>query len=132
MKKKYGLDRLTTSARMYKKDWGKAAEIASQRGCNLPDAIHELIENGATQAKTQPRNVVTGDVQIPGLVMEGNKIIRTAPKIASTMTAQPQNALPLYNPMVHRPGDRVRVLRGNKLIAVTIPELDADGHPIPN
>jgi hypothetical protein len=35
--------------------------------------------------------------------------------------------IPLYNPSIHRAGDTV-MLKGK---VVTIPELDADGHPIP-
>jgi hypothetical protein len=50
--KKYGMDLLTTSVRVYKKDWEKVAELAMQRGCNLPDAMHELLTNG----NGQPRN----------------------------------------------------------------------------
>lgn len=38
----------------------------------------------------------------------------------------------LYNPMRHRPGDRVLVQRGKRLIETVIPELDADGHPMPD
>ena len=38
---------------------------------------------------------------------------------------------PLYNPSVHRPGDRVMVYRGKRLTEVVIPELDGSGQPIP-
>jgi hypothetical protein len=37
--------------------------------------------------------------------------------------------VPLYNPRVHRPGVLVRMRTGE---VVTIPELDADGHNIPD
>ena len=39
---------------------------------------------------------------------------------------------PLYNPVVHGPGDRVMVKYGNKLVETVIPELDAGGQPVPN
>lgn len=38
----------------------------------------------------------------------------------------------LYNPIEHRPGDRVLVKRGKRLIETVIPELDADGNPMPD
>jgi len=38
---------------------------------------------------------------------------------------------PLYNPSVHKPGDTVRIIKGNTEITLTIPNLDADGQPIP-
>lgn len=43
-------------------------------------------------------------------------------------------SLPLYNPAIHGPGDRVLVkpLYGKKLVATVLPELDAGGQPIPN
>ena len=40
-------------------------------------------------------------------------------------------AIPLYNASIHKPGDRVRMYQGNRLIELVIPELDADGNPIP-
>ena len=38
--------------------------------------------------------------------------------------------IPLYNPSIHKAGDTVRVLKGKREVTLTIPELDADGHPI--
>lgn len=38
----------------------------------------------------------------------------------------------LYNPLNHRPGDKVLVKRGKRLIETVIPELDADGNPMPD
>lgn len=40
--------------------------------------------------------------------------------------------VPLYNPAVHRAGDRVLVYQGKRLIEMVIPRLDADGNPIPD
>ncbi len=40
--------------------------------------------------------------------------------------------IPLYNPTTHRAGDVVSIQKGKRQVAVTIPELDADGTPIPN
>ena len=59
---------------------------------------------------------------IQGLVMKGNIIMGVQPKLP---------IVPLYNPSIHKPGDKVRMLSPfkNKLIEVVIPELDADGNP---
>ena len=39
---------------------------------------------------------------------------------------------PVYNPAIHRPGDRVLVQRGKRWIEAVIPELDMDGGIIPD
>jgi len=44
-----------------------------------------------------------------------------------TPTVQPK----LYNPTEHRVGDTVLIQQGKRQVTVTIPELDADGQPIP-
>jgi len=36
----------------------------------------------------------------------------------------------LYNPSIHKAGDRVLIRQGKKLVETVIPELDADGYPI--
>ena len=53
--------------------------------------------------------------------------------IEAKPTVQPACNLPLYNPDIHKPGDRVMVkpTYGKKLIEMVIPELDAYGHPMP-
>ncbi len=38
--------------------------------------------------------------------------------------------VPLFNPMIHRAGDRVMVQKGKRLIETVIPELDADGYAV--
>lgn len=40
-------------------------------------------------------------------------------------------AIPVYNSAIHKAGDRVLVPRGKRLVETVIPELDADGQPIP-
>ncbi len=40
--------------------------------------------------------------------------------------------LPIYNPAIHKPGDKVLVKRGNRFIPTIVPTLDADGHPMPD
>ena len=39
--------------------------------------------------------------------------------------------IPLYNPADHKAGDRVLVRQGKRLVETIIPELDAEGNPIP-
>jgi len=40
--------------------------------------------------------------------------------------------IPLYNPVIHKAGDTVRVLKGKREVTITIPGLDAEGNPIPD
>ncbi|KKN74708.1 hypothetical protein LCGC14_0387500 [marine sediment metagenome] len=42
-----------------------------------------------------------------------------------------EEPIPLYNPTIHKPGDRVMVKPnyGKKLVEIVIPELDDDGNP---
>jgi len=39
--------------------------------------------------------------------------------------------IPLYDPMIHKPGDRVTVLKGKRQVEIIIPQLDDDGNPMP-
>ena len=39
---------------------------------------------------------------------------------------------PIYNPRVHKAGDRVRMRSSSgKMIEITVPEIDGEGNPIP-
>ena len=38
--------------------------------------------------------------------------------------------VPMFNPSIHKAGDKVMVYQGKKLIETVIPELDADGQPV--
>ena len=49
--------------------------------------------------------------------------------IEAKQTVQP--TVPLYNPILHRAGDRVLVQQGKRLVETVIPELDAGGSPMP-
>lgn len=53
------------------------------------------------------------------------RVVHSASKVASTT-----KRLELYNPTVHKAGDRVLVRKGGKLVETVIPELDMDGNPI--
>ena len=51
--------------------------------------------------------------------------------IIVSSSVQPNDDIPWYNPTVHRSGDKVKVQSGRGYVVTTIPELDADGHPVP-
>ena len=61
--------------------------------------------------------------QLKSLKMEGNRIL------GLTKTAEKP---PLYNPAIHRVGDRVLIKppHGKRLIETIIPKIDADGNMI--
>ena len=52
----------------------------------------------------------------------------TTPMTSRTMAATP--SLQLYNPSVHKTGDRVLVRHGKQLVEAIVPALDADGRPM--
>jgi hypothetical protein len=60
-----------------------------------------------------------------GLRIEGNKISLGSKQAV----AQPD--LPIYNPTIHRPGDKVLVKVGGRLVPMIVPVLDGDGRPMP-
>ena len=75
-----------------------------------------VVELGSNIKKLQPK------LNIPGLKIEGNKIIgvELQPKVE---VLQP---IPRYNPKVHKEGDRVLRFFNNKWVEVTVPEIDLD------
>ncbi len=40
-----------------------------------------------------------------------------------------QAKIPIYNPAIHKAGDRVLVLKGKEYVKMVVPDLDADGRP---
>lgn len=65
------------------------------------------------------------------LSIEGYKRLIEGYKGNKQNDSQP---IPLYNPAIHRAGDRVLVKPGKskKLVEVVIPEVDADGNAVPS
>lgn len=61
-----------------------------------------------------------------GLKLEGNRII----SVSKQIDVKPN--LPLYNPAIHKPGDKVllRLPYSKKLVPYIIPDLDAGGQAI--
>ena len=73
------------------------------------------------QSRLESKNVQPKGAQLlesilskQGIDTKGNVVRPVQPKI------------PIYNPYVHRPGDRVMVRQG--LVETVIPEVDADGN----
>jgi len=69
-------------------------------------------------------------LEAQGLTLEGNRIVGTAKQ---AVVSSESVTVPLYNPSVHKPGARVLVRPpyGKREIEIVIPEIDADGHPVP-
>lgn len=67
-------------------------------------------------------------LEAQGLTLEANRIVSA--KKGSVFPSE-SIRVPLYNPSVHKPGDRVLIKPpySKKLIEMTIPNLDADGNP---
>lgn len=65
--------------------------------------------------------------KLPGLILQGNKIVG----IERQPATMPQEFIPLYNPSLHRTGDKVKMRdRQGKTQVLIVPELDVDGNPI--
>ena len=77
------------------------------------------------QPNTVHHGVVQPKLRAQGLKMEGNRIVGVSKGV-------PLDRVPLYNPAIHRPGDRVRVQRGRRVIETVIPEIDGEGNAIPD
>ena len=69
---------------------------------------------------------------IPGLIMKGNQIIGVAEEVKGNKPIFPEPViLPLYNPAVHKAGDKVLIRQGKRLVEMVVPEMDVDGNLIP-
>jgi hypothetical protein len=49
-----------------------------------------------------------------------------------TENVKPKLSPPVYNPRLHKPGDRVLMRQGKRYIETVVPELDGSGQPIPD
>ena len=67
-----------------------------------------------------------GKTQIPGLAMDGNRILGLAPAPA---IESPQPYVPGRH---YQLGDKVLVQQGRRTVEAVIPKLDADGNIIPD
>ena len=69
---------------------------------------------------------VTSKLEAVGLKMEGNRII----DLIIIRPKEITNDVPLYDPSIHKPGDRVMIKSpySKKMQEIVIPLVDADGH----
>ncbi len=119
--------------------------LSKKRNKDRMRATRSALEaHGATQV--QPKVVQPIEDAINrGVVLNPCIEIETiSPKILSAVglvqsSVQPDDIeieeevkpkVPLYNPQIHRAGDRVMVQKGKRLIETIIPELDADGYAV--
>lgn len=77
--------------------------------------------------KMRQKRGVTPELLHPVTPLEA---IKPKPDIGQGSNITGFFTVPLYNPAIHKAGDRVLVWRGNHLVETIIPELDADGQPI--
>ncbi len=87
-----------------------------------------------------PLDKIAKKLEAQGIKVEGNRIVivsKQSPIVKSenvTQTEPTQPNLPIcdeYNFKQFKPGDKVLMRRGKRLIEAVIPELDAEGNPIP-
>lgn len=94
------------------------ASTTEETEITLNDRANVSLDTKSQRASTTDKMPV-----IPGLVMQGNRIVGTV---------KPTSNLPLYDARKHKAGARVMIQSpySKRLIEMVIPELDADGAPI--
>jgi hypothetical protein len=129
--KKYGIQKTTTTLRIHQKDFDAIAELAMQQDYNLADATHKIVEEWGKQRNSNPCNKATN---IPGLRIEGNRIVSVTPltQPCNTPASRPDDIflLPVGRPGIPK-GTRIR-MKDPVLgwVAMDMPELDGDNNPI--
>ena len=96
----------------------KQAEYQKERRRRLGMTKDSVIPNKATSYLIQPNKAKQVELQ----------------KLIHSIEDRPKNVAPrplLFNPAIHKPGDRVLVRQGRSLIETTVQEIDADGNAVP-
>ena len=106
-------------------------ELTEGAGCGKP--LNERGANGCAECSIYQRVKPTSNLDeldpVPCLTQELQKEIAFSVDV-KTHELDPVQPIPLYNPQIHRAGDRVMVQKGKRLIETVIPELDADGYAV--
>ncbi len=87
---------------------------------------------GFTPQKQVNSGVVTSEVSSQHDVNPVEKAVLGNPyeQRAENQRVKIKKPLMLYNPAVHKVGDRVLVVKGKALVEAIVPELDADGNVV--
>lgn len=95
---------------------------ASRATCVQPDSVHLV----SPDVIPRVRQDVEVKLEAVGLKMEGNRIIG----LNKTVKGSVKMTAPLYDPGIHKPGDRVMVKSpySKKMQEIVIPLVDADGY----
>lgn len=91
---------------------GRNSVVVSIR---LPDSVYAILKERAK------------DLSVSEHIKR--QILRSVNKPVNTIDARAThqaNGLPLYNPQLHKAGERVLVKKGGRLIEAIVPEIDAD------
>ena len=132
---------------MSKGGWANPGKVLSVR-VNL--ALYDALKQRAEEKRVSISDYLKGCLEYmvrratvdsrPGMLEAGEKVPfptvnSIPPKLEEAQ--KPSNptvysrVLQLYNPAIHKVGDRVLVQKGKRLVEAVVPELDADGHPVP-
>ncbi len=102
-------------------------ELTEDAGCGKP--LSERGANGCAECSIYQRVKLKSNPNELDPVQPG-----TQQEVLDTKeydyAGEPVKPIPLYNPQIHRAGDRVMVQKGKRLIETVIPELDADGYAV--
>jgi len=95
-------------------------------GQSVPEYIKEMVIHSVNTINEPIHSVNTRQEKLTAL----RDLIQSK---SSPVKEETGHNLPVYNPAIHKPGDKVRVPRykGKGFNVIMVPELDGDGHEIP-
>ena len=106
-----GRNSMVISIRVTDEIYGLILEQAEKRGVSVGEFVR-----GKVEAYAHSVNTIKAEVSV-NTIKRGENV--------------PSGVYPLYNPAVHKVGDKVLMRQGKRLVLAVVPELDGDGHEVP-
>ena len=81
--------------------------------------------------KTQDKTDREAKLEKAGLTVGKNGLLDLTGSTRRPLQEESNSRIPVYNPAIHKAGDRVLVQRGKRMVETIIPVLDAGGQAVP-
>ena len=91
-------------------------------GIRLGDDVHAIIKERADKKGLTVAAYITEQI-----MRSANGINHSVNNVVNTIQPDSQATPPLYNPSIHKVGDRVLMPKGKRVVEATVPDVDADG-----
>ena len=117
-----GINSTTLSFRISLSEYGFIKEDADREGITPSEWAKRVVLKNIRYAHSINHETIRHENEV-----ENSKvpIIRYAHN-----TNTPTNILPIYDPSIHKKGERVLMRINKKLVEMVVPDLDSDGRPI--